>query len=348
MMQFLMNTEVEGHISLAEGNSVLRYNHPTGKYTVFLRDLQVEPASNPPLLSVQITFDDATLNEAREVGTNHLKEFLDYLVLVTNNTFRCHRVMQVFNWEAGSGMRDCMYYAGFVNHDVPTPGLNSDLLQTVMLLQGQPVQPRLRRALKWFGYGVGSTSRDDQFTYFWFVIELIAQIIKMQSPVPDRCPVCREPLFCPTCQATQLHRPYPKQAIHQLFARYLGAEWEAFYPGAKWESFYGQASEVRNRLMHGEDVPAIEAALELDLSDLVNKLGQLAWTAIINQFAPGLDKKYVSFLTVNQYVHMNLRMGAHMQVGFMPNFSDPRPEHFPDVKLSMTQEPATRPQQTAS
>ena len=229
MTLFLMNAEVELHISLATGLPFLRYDHPTEKYIVFLRDLQVAPASSPPLLSIQITFDAESLQHAKDVGIDHLKEFLDHLVAVTNNKFKFHRLLHIFNWEPGNGIRECMYYAGFGDDDVPSPELNANLLNTVSLMQRQPLHPRLRRALKWFANGVGSIYPDDQFAYFWFVLELVAQIIKDAAPIPDRCPFCKEALFCPSCNASHLHRPYPKQAIQQLFAIYVPENWEAFY-----------------------------------------------------------------------------------------------------------------------
>jgi hypothetical protein len=88
-------------------------------------------------------------------------------------------------------------------------------------------------------------------------------------------------------------------------------------------------------LMHGEEVPAIEAALEIDFSALVDHMGTLAWTAIVNQFIPVLLNKRPSFLRTSQYVHMNMSGAAHMQVGFAPNFDNPDPIHFPKVEFSM-------------
>lgn len=325
--QFLANCEVEAHLSLHEGLKVLRYAHPANNYTVFLRDLRVEPASDPPLLSVQIVFAAAALHEARDLAERYLKEFLDYLVVVTNCKFRLRRILHIFNWEPGSGMRECMYYVGASNHEVPVPGLAADLLDTLALLQQHPVQPRLRRALKWFGNGVSAIYRDDQFTYFWFVIEVLAQVVKSVAPVPDKCPMCGGPLFCQACGVSHVHRPYPKQAIQHLFAKYVAGEPDAFFE---------RTNKIRNALLHGDEIAAIESDLRIDFSEEVNKLGHLAWTALMGQFAPSLVGKQIAILQTNRYVHVGLTVGAHMQVGFIPKFDDPTPDHFPDVKIKMT------------
>jgi hypothetical protein len=334
MTQFLANCEVEAHLSLAEGNKVMRYDHPTATYTVFLRDQSVEPGSDPPLLSAQMVFAAPSLREAKFIVQDHMKEFLDYLTLVTNCKFRLHKILQVFNWEPGNGMREAIYYAGSADHNIPMPAISGDLFNTIALMQAEAISTRLRRALKWFGNAVASVYQDDQFTYFWFVIEVLAQIIKEPTPVPDRCPVCRGPLHCPACGISHLHRPYPKQAIQQLFAKHVNNGWE---------KSYAVMNDVRNRLMHGEEVKTIEADLKISFAQVVDDLGKVAWVAIINQFVPRLAGKGVHFIETNTYVHLNMSMGAHIQVGFMPNFNDPKPEHFPKVQLTMTSRPATPP-----
>lgn len=230
-------------------------------------------------------------------------------------------------------MRECLYFSPSTAHDdAPYETLDQRLLDTVALLQAHPLSPRLRRAMKWFGNGVASKSPDDQFVYFWFVVELIAQLVKDPSPVSDKCPVCREPLYCSTCEKTPLHRPYPKQAIEQLFSESGAAE------------LYSRASTARNMLMHGDEMTAIEEALQIEFPGLVNDMGKLAWISILNQFLPVLIGKIPVFLECSQYVYMNLSGTAHMQVGFLPNFENPDPAHFPKVKLSLKSTPREREQ----
>ena len=285
----------------------------------------VEPGSDPPLLSAQIVFQAPSLKEAKDVAEENLKEFLDYLTFATGSKFRPCRIFQVFNWEPGEGMRESIQYAGFSDPDVPLPALDAEILQTVANLQEHVIDTRIRRALKWFANGVATFYLDDQFTFFWLVIELVAQIVKEPTRVPDKCPQCQTPLFCPTCNQTPLHRPYPKQSIQQLFAKYV----------ENGEKIYELASEARNRLFHGDEITDIEASLEVDFAELVDKLGAIAWTAIFNQFTRGLVGKRPMFLQPNRYAHMKVTMGAHITFGFEPNFDDPHPDHFPKISVTM-------------
>jgi hypothetical protein len=100
------------------------------------------------------------------------------------------------------------------------------------------------------------------------------------------------------------------------------------------EEFYRQANDARNMLIHGEEVQAIEASLGIPFSDLVDRLGSLAWISIINQFAPVLAGKAPLFIQTNMYVYMTMSGLAHMKVGFVPNFANPDPSHFPQINFT--------------
>lgn len=336
MTRFLANWEVESDITLPDKTPYLRYDHPDGRYTAFLRNIP-EDRNGLLFLSMQFVFNAPSLRESRKVGEQLAKEFLDFVTLASNLKLRLRNILQIFNWEPdGPTMRDCIYFSPSAAHGGgPFDALQKPLLDSVAMLQSQAIDPRLRRALKWFGNGVAARSPDDQFSFFWFVIELVAQHIKGPAPVPDKCPVCKGPLYCEMCGSTPLHRPYPKQAVQQLFARYVPQD-----KGP--EEFYERASEARNMLMHGDEVKSIEEALNLELSELVDDMGELAWVSLMNQFIPALVGKQPVFIQTNQYVHMTMTGNAVMQVGFTANFDNPDPAHFPKVQISMITTKKTR------
>jgi hypothetical protein len=287
MTRFLGNWEVETDIILPKGTAFLRYDHPASTYTAFLRNIP-EAHNDLTYLSMQFVFDAPSLQEAKSIGEPLAREFLDYVSVVSNLKVRLRTLLQIFNWERGSGMREALYFTRSQAHDdAPYEALQRPLLDTIALLQTHSINPRLRRAMRWFASGVASKIPDDQFAFFWFVVELVAQLIKEPSRIPDKCPVCRGPLYCPACNTTPLHRPYPKQAIEQLFYKYCPSDQDVFYR---------RATDARNMLLHGDEVRAIEAALQIEFADLVDKMGELAWVSIINQFAPVLINKTPSFL----------------------------------------------------
>jgi hypothetical protein len=99
--------------------------------------------------------------------------------------------------------------------------------------------------------------------------------------------------------------------------------------------------------MHGEEIASIERELQTEFGDLVNKLGGLAWVALVNQFIPVLVNKRPEFIHTNRYVRMNLRGMAHIQTAFMPNFANPDPAHFPDFKFTVVRPDEEAPQTPA-
>jgi len=253
---------------------------------------------------------------------------------------------QIFNWEPGNdGNRECYYYTPRGAHDGgPFDALSQALLDSIGMLQAHSPNPRLRRALKWFANGVSSRFYDDQFVYFWLALELIAQNAKEPAPVSDKCPKCQEPLFCEICKTFPTHRPYQKQAIEQLFVKTCADKNQ----GAE---LFRNASEARNMLMHGDEVRAIEEALALQFGDLVDKLGGLAWTCVLNQFASVLLGKRPMFLQPNRYVYMTVGGAAHLHVGFKPNFDNPDPAGFPKIDFTMEwteHKPPPSPDKTGS
>jgi hypothetical protein len=330
MTRFLANWEVESDIILPNEIPFLRHEHPTGTYIMFLRNLP-EKRHDIIFLTMQIVFDAPSLNEAKEVVEPLAKEFLDYLTFASNMRTRLRDIRQIFNWEPGNDAnRECHYYTPRDAHNgAPFDALDKPLLDTIGMLQAHSPNPRLRRAMKWFANGVSSRFYDDQFVYFWLVLELIAQNAKDPTPVPDKCPNCQGPLFCETCQTVPTHRPYQKQAIEQLFIKTCADKLD----GAL---FFRHASGARNLLMHGDEVKSIEQSLGLDFGELVDKMGNLAWTCILNQFVRVLIGKRPMFLQPNHYVYMTVGGSAHINVGFKPDFDNPDPANFPKIDFKMT------------
>src|SRR5215831_18436602 len=172
MTKFLANWEVEADIILPMDLPFLRYDHPSSAYTVFLRNAQ-EVRPDIAFLTMQIVFDASSIQEARPIGKKLAKEFLDYLSFVSNLKVRLRALLHLFNWEPGARIdREALYFVRPQRHDdAPYKALNQRLLDTIGLLQTHSIAPRVQRAIKWFASGVASKTPDDQFTFFWLVIE---------------------------------------------------------------------------------------------------------------------------------------------------------------------------------
>lgn len=330
--RWLANYEVEAHLALANGVPKLRYSHPSGAFDIHIKNLQTALGANPPLLQVHILIDANDIQDVKDISERHLRHFLHVLSFATNSVFKIHALKHVVDWTPGGEQRACINYEGFAGKDIPIPALEQSVLDAVRDIQAHDPPPRLKRALKWFANGVHAKARDDQFAYFWFVIELVAQLVKEPAQVPDKCPHCHGPLHCQSCLTTPLHRPYAKQAIAQLFRKYVSNDPDVLFE---------RANAVRNKLMHGDEIESIEATLQMDFSALVNIIGRVAWLSIFNQYIPYLMGKQVSLLETNRYTHEHIVAGVHLLVFLNANQDDPSLAQMP--KLQITMETAERP-----
>lgn len=291
------------------GQGPIRSVLPHRELEVHIANLEVTPGTDRPLLSIQIIFTALDLDEAREKSQSLLKEYLNYLCFSSNLPARIHKQIRVVEWTPGLSERDCHQFQTFPGSQLPYAVLGEEIFESVSRLMQIDVSPILKRALKWFGLGVGAEYIDAQFQFFWLTIELVVQITKSIEKVNDKCPRCQAPLYCESCQEYPSHRPYPKQAIKGLFDRTIknGSE-----------ELFALANLVRNAIAHGEDLNDLEKEQNFLLSDVVNHVGQLAWTALLNEFLKVPDAreaiKDLSFLSTNMYVRQILTMTVHLRV----------------------------------
>lgn len=327
--RYLLDFEVETEGCLVEGHDDLRTLAFDGELEIHIANLNVKPGTDRPLLSVQVVQMASDLEDAKQSGTARLKEYLHYLSFATNLPFRIHKLLRVIDWTLGITQRDCHQFERFPGSDLPYPVLEKPIFESLEKLCSIPVTPAHKRALKWFSAGIGAEYTDDQFQYFWLVIELVAQFDKATEKVNDACPKCRGNLFCNACNAFPTHRPYPKQAIQQLLEKTMNAG------GAE---FFALASDVRNAIMHGEDVSAIERDRGIELASLVNTLGGVAWAALLNAFLRKPEDrerlKELAFLQTNMYVGQTLTLKAHL-LFYSKDPNDPKLSEMPKPSISL-------------
>ena len=326
MTKWIADYEVVSHLSLAEGESKLTYNNPIDSYEVHIKNLYIKPPVEKPLISVQVILETDVIDNVADLSRKYLKLFLNILTLVTNSKFTIHRLLRVIDWSPGLEMRNCHQFFSSPDFNIPLPLLNNKILDSVYTLMKSDITNDLRRALRWFSRGVGANYIDEQFQYFWFALETIAEKDKDKTKVPDQCPKCQSPLYCETCKETPMHRPYPKQAIEQLIKKVVKGN-----P----EKLFETLSKVRNELLHGEDSDEIEKSLPTDMSQLVDVLGQTVWAALINSFQAPAEGTKLNLLRTNRFSHRRLVTTLVGSVGSASCKDDPQIEKVPLIKMEM-------------
>jgi hypothetical protein len=193
-----------------------------------------------------------------------------------------------------------------VNED-PYPFFDERILRSIeRLLQFDP-PPAIRRALRWYRIGLNASLPEDQFIYFWFALEILAEYQKAPEKVTDNCPHCRSALYCETCDTHPTHRPYAKQAILALI--------KAVEPACEEETLEA-LDKCRNALMHGATLKEIESSLPKFDEHIVDVLGRILFKALVNQFPRQIFEEEVQIGAPTTYLHLTMSAFAHVRTVF--------------------------------
>jgi len=326
-MRCIANYEIESEISVVSDDVRLKLQHPNGQFQARIKNIVRDDYSTPFLLSLQITFEAPSLKEAQDIAQDKLVECLNMLSFATGASVRRHRTKQIVDCTPASGMRDSLVWADSVGHEDPNPFLDEDIIVSIeRLLQFDP-PPAVRRALRWYRIGIHASVPEDQFQYFWFALEILAEYQKAPEKVTDRCPDCKSPLYCETCKTHPTHRPYAKQAIRALI--------QAVEKACDEETLEA-LDKARNALMHGATLKEIENKLPKSGEDIVDVLGRILFKALVHQFPIELFKERIHFGSPTTYVHRTMTGIAHVST-VVPKGEDGELDldSFTGLKVSM-------------
>lgn len=246
------------------------------------------------------------MEDAEEKGEDFLNFYLDVLSFTSATPFRLEKIKFIADWTPGLEERNLVQFNDFPGHELPYPILNVDILDTAEELAEANFDGAFGRALRWFKHGLNASVKDDQFQYFWFVIELLSSFFKQPGKVNDACPKCRSDLYCESCGEHPKHKPYPKQAIEQLFGKIINGDSLTAFT---------HANKFRNALMHGDEVEPVEKELNVEFEKVVDLVGNVAWHAIVNLFPRRIEEKKTLKLKMakpDSFLHRVMTVKANM------------------------------------
>lgn len=298
-MQCVANFEVGSDVSVVSDDRILTINDPRGSFRVCIKNMQRSDYTTPFLLSFHIYFEAPDLRGAQRIAEDLLVRCMDLLAFSTGAGVRMHRLRQIV--DAGpdlrSPMREVLMWGDVAEHKDPQPFLSDESSNTIERLLEFDVPPAIQRALRWYRLGVDASSPDDQFTYFWFALEIVAEFQKPTTKVHDKCVHCRAPLYCEQCEKHPLHKPFAKQAIHELM-KAVDSTCE--------DETVALLGNTRNSLMHGKTLREIEDELPEPHDTVVDILGRILWKALVHQFPRKIFETKLTVGTPSTYVHLEV------------------------------------------
>ena len=305
-MQCVANYEICSEVSVVADDLVLTITDPRGAFKARIKNISRSEFTTPFLLSLHIYFEVSNFEDAEEVADGLMVNCLNMLAFTTGSGFRKHRIRQIVDASPTSkgSMRNVLMWGEKVKYDDPQPFLREESVRSIERLLEHDVPPAIRRALRWYRLGVDAASPDDQFTYFWFALEIVAEFQKPTERVHDKCPHCQSPLYCEKCEKHPGHRPYAKQAIRALMK---AADQECD------DATVDLLDKTRNSLMHGSTLREIESSLPDLHEHVVDILGRILWKSLVMQFPKEMFTETLVVGTPSTYVRYKINAVAHIQ-----------------------------------
>lgn len=304
-MRCVANFEVTSELSVVTDEQVLNICDPRHAFKARIRNMPRSEFTTPFLLSFHIYFDAESFAQAVDTADDHLTTCLNMLAFTTGSKFRKHRIRQIVDAEPSQhGMRDVRMWGDRIEYDDPQPFLDEEHAKSIERLLEFDIPPSIRRALRWYRLGIGASAPDDQFTYFWFALEIVAEFKKPTTKVNDKCPHCQSALYCEKCETHPKHKPYAKQAIRALL---MEADEDCD------DSTIALLDGTRNSLMHGATLKEIESSLPDPHESVIDTLGRLLWKALIRQFPLEMLDGSLTMGMPSTYLHYKVSAIAHIQ-----------------------------------
>ena len=329
MTKWIMKFEVETQATFMNESKKIAIKDTNNKYEVYIQNKNDQIQIGTTFLFVYIIFESKNIDYAEKVGMEYLEDFFDILGFSTCVLFKIQKRIALYDWTPGITSRKGRVYKSIPSPNMPSFILNEEFILTIETLLLSEKNELLKRALRWFRFGISSSDPSDQFQLFWFVIETLTQLDTDKEKVPDKCPHCQNPLYCPNCKKTAYHRPYPIQAIEKIFKKYISDN-----P----EQAFTVSSKTRNALLHGESIKKIESKFGTTLLDIVTIVGKVAWIALLNGILQRQgDKNQIQELNLyqpNNFSFYILDACANVTAGTSENI-DLTIDDFPDIKIDI-------------
>ncbi|MEO6608997.1 MAG: hypothetical protein ABIN69_11060 [Aestuariivirga sp.] len=312
-MKILLESEIEAHICFPRDKKdfVVRVDISEINIEFYLRNGNVELGTEHPTLISTLVFEGQSLETGFEEGREKVIQILSALTAVTSSTFKYRKSIRLVDWSEGLKERAYKVIKAFPGHELPYEYLDPGLISSAMRIWASPRKGALQLGVHWFASGISSRLPEDQFQFFWFTLELVAEHFKPTEKVNDTCVKCRAPLYCESCGTYPKHRPFNSQSIATLIKGSMNAE--------DGQVVCDRLFKVRNMLMHGSMKSEIEKEIGTELILVVNELAKIARNQLFELVRQSVSSSgpndNLFSLEIEDYSHKVLHLTVNMVSG---------------------------------
>jgi hypothetical protein len=327
-MLCLADFVLDSDLCLAPDAGPLVLRGPGGAFSLTLSNADISAEPTTAVLSAQLTFDANAFDRGlRDAAHTKLFDILNYLAFTTSRKFSIVRLKRLIDWTPGLVERDAIIYHDTPEWDLAEPALDQKFLDTAERLFAMNSGADQNTAMRWYRLGLQAGVLEEQFSYFWFALEIAAEAMKGKDKVPSKCPRCQAKLFCQTCNEYPLHRRYAGEAIQQVV--------ETVHPDNA-EQIFKTLQLIRHTLMHGGRISSVQDQLPCTDQEALNKLAFVTWQAISRMFGKPdpRPEEPLNFGYCDNLVRRTVSFGVHIKTTLVrgdPN--NPRLADFPHVQI---------------
>lgn len=331
-MRLLADFIVESDLCLPQDSASLEVRDPMQNWVLMLSNIEPAPGATSATLAARLAFDHTEMMDtARDRANERMAEALNALVFATNRRFEVRELRRILDMTPGKVERDALIFHTSPIGDCMEPALTSEFTDSASrILAMRSSDSAQSAAMRWYRLGIGESSFEQQFNYFWFALEIVSQALKSTEKRYSQCPHCRGKLYCEACKTYPMHRPYPGEAIRDTVQLVHPSDGAAVFETLQ---------KVRHTLMHGDRIESIASKLPCTPQQAVDKLAQVTWSAIGSMFDkpdPAAEKDLVlgyPETVVRGSVIARVHMITTLKPGADPN--NPRLEDFAEPEFTM-------------
>lgn len=334
-MRCLADFIIDSDLCLNDGTSLLTLTDPNNDFTLTLSNAESDSENIDAVLSAQLIFEASSFENIRDVACDKLARALNALTYATNSKFVQILLKRVIDWTPGIIERQAIIYVETPELDMAEPVLDNAYIDTARRLLAMQSGEKQQAALRWYRLGVQADNLEEQFSYFWFALEIAAEYSKGTEKIPSKCPKCKQPLFCECCGEHPTHRRYAGEAIQQLIAR---------VQQINSDEVFKTLQIIRHTLMHGGRISSVLNQLPCTDEEAVNKLAFVTWQAIGFMFtkADPDPSKPLELGYRDSLVRRTLVAGANITTKMQGDPNNPQLADFPSIQFKVTHAPNDR------
>lgn len=328
-MRCLADFILDSDLCLKEGTGSLTLAAPDNDFTLTLSNVKSGSENIDAVLSAQLIFEASSFENIREIACDKLAKALNALTYATNSKFVQVLLKRVIDWTPGIIERQAIIYVETPELEKAEPALDNVYLGTARRLLVMQSGEKQQEALRWYRLGIQADNLEEQFSYFWFALEIAAEYSKGTEKVPSKCPKCQQPLFCESCGEHPMHRKYAGEAIRQIISR---------IQQINADEVFKTLQVIRHTLMHGGRINSVLDQLPCTDEQAVNKLAFVTWHAIGFMFT-GADpepSKPMELGYRDSLVRRTLVAGATITTGMQGDPNNPQLANFPSIQFRVT------------